>query len=124
MVEPPQYFTTSYDPVLFSNITLFPFVAVVPKLQKKEKKYHYFAVKTSENVPKKLSVVEPVLPPAGFGDSPDHKPGPNAEADGLTGFHEAVVDQPLPQDEHLLMASEEIVSAPTLHITQAFQPGE
>ena len=64
-----------------------------------------------------------VEPPAGFGDSPDHKPGPNAEADGLAGFHEAVVDQPLPQDEQLLMASEEIVSAPTLHVTEAFQPG-
>ena len=44
--------------------------------------------------------------------------------DGLTGFHEAVVDQPLPQEEQLLMASEEIVSAPTLHITEAFQPGK
>ena len=68
-----------------------------------------------------------VEPPAGFGDSPDHKPvaSSNVEAaDGLKGFHEAVVDQPLPQDEQLLMASEEIVSAPTLHITEAFQPGE
>ena len=73
-----------------------------------------------EEAPKKLSVVEP---PAGFGDSPDHKPGSNVEADGLEGFHEAVVDQPLPQDEQLLMASEEIVSAPTLHVTEAFQPG-
>ena len=44
--------------------------------------------------------------------------------DGLTGFHEAVVDQPLPQEEQLLMASEEIVSAPTLHITEAFQQGK
>ena len=68
-------------------------------------------------------MVEPP-PPPGFGDSPDHKPGPNAEADGLAGFHEAVVDQPLPQEEQLLMASEEIVSAPTLHITEAFQQGK
>ena len=86
----------------------------------RKRKYHYFTAKAAGNVPKKLSVVEP---PAGFGDSPDHKPGPNAEADGLAGFHEAVVDQPLPQDEQLLMASEEIVSAPTLHVTEAFQPG-
>ena len=91
------------------------------ELCKKKVLLHFAATISVEDAPKKLSVVEP---PAGFGDSPDHKPGPNAEADGLAGFHEVVVDQPLPQDEHLLMASEEIVSAPTLHITQAFQPGE
>ena len=39
----------------------------------------------------------------------------------LPGFHEAVPDQPLPQEEQLLMASEELVSAPSLHITEAFQ---
>ena len=37
------------------------------------------------------------------------------------GFHEAVSDQPLPQEEQLLMASEELVSGPRLHITEAFQ---
>ena len=88
---------------------------------------HFFTAKAIEDAPKKLPVVEP---PAGFGDdSPDHKAGPNvieasAAEDGLAGFHEAVVDQPLPQEEQLLMASEEIVSAPTLHITEAFQPGK
>lgn len=68
---------------------------------------------TSE--PKKLSVVDP---PAGFGDSPEHKA--NKTVDNLPGFHEAIVDQPLPQEEQLLMASEEMVSAPSLHITEAF----
>ena len=47
---------------------------------------------------------DPVEPPVGFGDSPSKTK--------LPGFHEAVSDQPLPQEEHLLMASEEIVSAP------------
>lgn len=62
---------------------------------------------------KKLSVVDP---PAGFGDSPEHKK--------KSQFHEAVEDQPLPQEEQLLMASEEIVAAPSLHITEAFHTDE
>ena len=47
---------------------------------------------------------DPVEPPVGFGDSPSKTK--------LPGFHEAVSDQPLPQEEQLLMASEELVSAP------------
>ena len=55
-------------------------------------------------------------PPAGFGDSPEHKPHPE--------FHEAVADQALPQEEQLIVASEETtavitVTAPALHITEA-----
>lgn len=69
------------------------------------------------NEPKKLSVVDP---PAGFGDSPEHKANKPVVVDNLPGFHEAIVDQALPQEEQLLMASEEMVSAPSLHITEAF----
>ena len=72
-------------------------------------------------------VVEAVQPPAGFGDSPDHQ----AKVPLLlqAEFHEAVIDQPLPQEEQLIMASEELVTSqpppqplhPALHITEAFQ---
>ena len=71
--------------------------------------------------PLKLPEVEP---PMGFADSPSKKA---AEADVTSkemvfpGFHEAVSDQPLPQEEQLLMASEELVPGPRLHITEAFQ---
>ena len=62
-------------------------------------------------------------PPIGFEDSPS-KTKASSPGLPLPGFHEAVPDQPLPQEEQLLMASEELVSAPSLHITEAFQTGE
>jgi hypothetical protein len=65
---------------------------------------------------KVLAVVDP---PAGFGDSPEHR----RRSKDLPGFHEAVSDQPLPQEE-LLMASEELVSSPALHITETFQQSD
>ena len=66
-------------------------------------------------------------PPIGFEDSPSKTKASSSGGEGgliLPGFHEAVPDQPLPQEEQLLMASEELVSAPSLHITEAFQTGE
>ena len=65
-------------------------------------------------------------PPIGFEDSPSKTKASSSGEGGLIlpGFHEAVPDQPLPQEEQLLMASEELVSAPSLHITEAFQTGE
>ena len=62
-------------------------------------------------------------PPIGFEDSPSKTKASSSGEGGLIlpGFHEAVPDQPLPQEEQLLMASEELVSAPSLHITEAFQ---
>ena len=65
-------------------------------------------------------------PPIGFEDSPSKTKASSSGEGGLIlpGFHEAVPDQPLPQEEQLLMASEELVSAPSLHITEAFQTSE
>ena len=70
-----------------------------------------------EDEPPPLLVAQP---PIGFEDSPSKT---KASSPGLLlpGFHEAVPDQALPQEEQLLMASEELVSAPSLHITEAFQ---
>ena len=62
---------------------------------------------------KKLSVVEP---PAGFGDSPTHQ----KNSEKAPEYHEALPDQLLPENEQLLLASEEI-STPALQITEAFQ---
>ena len=69
-----------------------------------------------------------VEPPMGFADSPSKKGAATIDmtavasnAEMFPGFHEAVSDQPLPQEEQLLMASEELVSGPRLHITEAFQ---
>ncbi len=82
---------------------------------------------------KKLPLVDP---PAGFGDSPEHRRRlqeqqeeeqrrlrqEQHEQEQELQVHEAVADQPLPQDEQLVMASEETDAAPRLHITESFQP--
>ena len=60
---------------------------------------------------KKLSVVDP---PAGFGDSPEHKRKEPR-------VHQAIIDQPLPQEEQLVMASEEVMDSPALQVTETFQ---
>ena len=65
-------------------------------------------------------------PPAGFGDSPVHQPkAPQAPPE----FHEAIIDQALPQEEQLIVASEAseavpvmVTTTPAVHITEAFQP--
>ena len=77
-----------------------------------------------ESEVKKVEVEGAVLPPAGFGDSPVHQPKSQAQPE----FHEAIIDQALPQEEQLIMASEEaaamvvVTTSPAVHVTESFQP--
>ena len=60
-----------------------------------------------------------MAPPAGFGDSPEHVPHKK-----IPGFHEALADQVLPQEELLIAEDFAPPAVATLHIAESFQSGE
>jgi len=57
-----------------------------------------------------------MAPPAGFGDSPEHVPHKK-----IPGFHEALADQVLPQEELLIAEDFAPPAVATLHIAESFQ---
>lgn len=60
-----------------------------------------------------------MAPPAGFGDSPEHVPHRR-----LPGFHEALSDQVMPQEELLIAEDFAPPAVATMHIAETFQTQE
>lgn len=131
--------TTSLEPVQAQPETPLEITSTVPESGVKGEeeqpdepdlaKVVVVAQKVEEPIAKSVIVKEatkngdqpvPLMaPPAGFGDSPEHVPHKK-----IPGFHEALADQVLPQEELLIAEDFAPPTVATLHIAESFQSGE